>query len=388
MAQKNSLFNDLQNSYAGAEEEKLLTQASSLFQSEEVLQEVQWHLAVLKELAARPEFDDVKTGLRDRLTQIFSAGGSEEEVLGDLKGLTEVKRADGGMIELRRFLKRDRRTLNEIEYRGVLSKKLANTEFLMLNLIAFFPDTQKTINDLAREVGKLTARVLDTSIAIRSIRQEEEALRLSDLFTAYEELKTRFLRDWLGQFTSLSGDQIEGMTPEQVQELVIEHQRHQMTHLLKTEITLSELDMTERLGLHDTLECGYSNGDFWDGANTAARSGFRQFILTVIQSFGMLHGKRYAFFQSKSDKDQFLLFGVGINQLPEPDEDGLELIPYIKPFTRKSGYLLEIRHREIGDRDQYHHELRHYVLPFLFAFDQIPNFNVNSETITYFTSNY
>ncbi len=37
MAQKKSLFNDLHTTYTGEEEEKLLTQASSLFQSEEVL---------------------------------------------------------------------------------------------------------------------------------------------------------------------------------------------------------------------------------------------------------------------------------------------------------------------------------------------------------------
>ena len=51
-------------------------------------------------------------------------------------------------------------------------------------------------------------------------------------------------------------------------------------------------------------------------------------------------------------------------------------------------YLLEIRQREIGDPEQYQHELRHYVLPFLFGFDQVPNFVVNKDLITFFTSNY
>ncbi len=64
------------------------------------------------------------------------------------------------------------------------------------------------------------------------------------------------------------------------------------------------------------------------------------------------------------------------------------MVPYIKPFTLKGGYLLEVRKQEIGDPDQYHHELRHYLLPFLFAFDKIPNFNVNVETITFFTTSY
>jgi hypothetical protein len=258
----------------------------------------------------------------------------------------------------------------------------------MLNLIAYFPDAQKVINELTGEVNRLGAKVSDGSVSIRAVKAEEDSLRQSPPFIAYEDLKTRFLKNWLSQFTNLTEEQIEGLSADEVQELVIEHQRHQMVQLLKTEITLSETDMSERLGLHDTLECGFTNEVFWDSANISAKNGFRQFILTVIQSFGMLKGKRYALFQSKTDKDQFLLFGVGFGEIPEAREAPLEMIPYMKPFTQKGGYLLEVRKREIGDPDQYHHELRHYVLPFLFAFDQIPNFNVNAETITFFTTNY
>jgi len=64
------------------------------------------------------------------------------------------------------------------------------------------------------------------------------------------------------------------------------------------------------------------------------------------------------------------------------------MVPYIKPFTKKGTYLLEIRQRELSDPDQYAHELRHYVLPFLFAFDSMPNFHLSKELITFFTSNY
>lgn len=388
MAQRNRLFNDLKS--VTEEEEKILTDARSLFQSDEVLREVQWHLEVLAELTSMPDLEDVRAGLRERLNQIFSSGEPEEKVLGELRGLTEVRRADGGLIDLRRFLKRDRRALGAAEYRNLLSKKLSNTEYLMLNLIAYFPDAQKPINELMRTVGSLNSKVGDKTISIRSIKEEEDGLRQSGPFMAYEDLKTRFLKNWLSQFTSLTDEQIEGLSPEQVQELVIEHQRHQMTELLKTEVNLADTDMSERLGMHDALECSFSNEEFWRGANVSAKNGFRQLILTVIQSFGMLKGKRYAFFQSKTQTDQFLLFGVGLNQLPqgEDEEIAIELVPYMKPFTLKGGYLLEVRQREIGDLDQYHHELRHYVLPFLFAFDRIPNFDVSPETISYFTSNY
>ena len=102
----------------------------------------------------------------------------------------------------------------------------------------------------------------------------------------------------------------------------------------------------------------------------------------------MLKGRRYAFFQSKRDSDQYLLFGVGVTDLPDAKGLPLVMVPYVKPFTRKGGYLLEIRQREINDPEQYHHELRHYVLPFLFGFDQVPNFEVSTELITFFTSSY
>ena len=391
MANQDRYFNLAGRGASGSGEfdaEQLLTEVNSLFKSEEVLQEVGWRIAVLRDISSQPELADVVEGLRNRLTQIFSQGGAEEEVLDRLKALTEVKRADGGMIDLRRLMKRDKRTLSEGEYRRVLEKKLRNTESLMLNLMAIFPESHTILKDLRKTTERLSKKISNGGIATKSIWDEEQALRETAAFEAYEEYKTRFLTDWLSQFTSLTGDQIKGKSPEEIQQMVTEHQRHQMIHLLKTQVVLSDTDMTDRLGLHDTLEGGFSNEEFWQGANVSVRSAFRQLILGVIQSFGMSKGMRYAFFQMKGDDDHLMLFGMGVKQLPEHDDSPLELVPYMKPFTRKAGFLLEIRRQELTDPDQYFHELRHYVLPFLFAFDQIPNFTVPSDLIGFFTSGY
>ena len=42
----------------------------------------------------------------------------------------------------------------------------------------------------------------------------------------------------------------------------------------------------------------------------------------------------------------------------------------------------------IGDAEAYHHELRHYTLPFLFAFEQMHKFRVRQELVSFFTSAY
>ena len=60
----------------------------------------------------------------------------------------------------------------------------------------------------------------------------------------------------------------------------------------------------------------------------------------------------------------------------EVGEDPIRMVPYMKPFTRKAGYLLEIRQRSLAEPERYHAELRHYVLPFLFGFDQVPGLEV------------
>ena len=387
MSDGRSYFRNLQDGEANFDDDTFLTEVGAQFQSENIVSEVRWRIAVLKEISSQPELVDISSGLRDRLTQIFTTGGEEEEILENLKGLTEVQRADGKPVELRRFLKRNKRTLNEFEYRRILARKIENTEFQMINLMAFFPESRQVLSELTSEMDVLIANIKDQSKPITVVKSQEDNIRKSAGFGAYEEFKSRFLRDWLGQFSGLGAEELDGMAPEEIQQLVVEHQRHQMTQLLKTKITVSDVDMTEHLGLHDTLEGGCSDQDFWSDANVRAKEGFRELVLTVIRSFGMLKGKRYSFFQSEDDKDQYLLFGVGIGDLGEEDEP-IEMIPYIKPFTRKGGYLLEVRKRDIGDPDQYYYELRHYVLPFLFAFDQIQNFNVSKDLITFFTSNY
>lgn len=385
---KGSFFKNLEDEKSDFDPEKFLTEVESAFGSETITKEVRWRLSVLKEVSAQPEFSDVGQGLRDRLTQIFSAETDEQSILGNLKKLTEIQRSDGAAVELRRFLKRERRTLNEFEYRNILTKKTKNTRDQMRNLIAFFPEAANVLGELSKETDGLIKKIGNTQISIKAVRELEGKIRDSPPFVTYEELKLKFLREWLSQFTSLTTEQIEGMSQDDIQQMVVEHQRHQMTQLLKTKISVSDSDMTEHLGLHDTLECGYTNTDFWTGANTNARTGFRKWILAVIQTFGMLKGQRYVFFKSQEAEEQFLLFGVGVAELPGSDDVGIEMVPYIKPFTRKAGYLLEIRKREMADPDQYHYELRHYMLPFLFAFDQMPNFKVNKELIAFFTTNY
>ena len=228
----------------------------------------------------------------------------------------------------------------------------------MIIILIRFLNTQ-VLTQLTQATKKLVGNIGNAKIPIQAIKEAEDAIRNSAAFDSYEELKLRFLRDWLGSFSSLSAEQIEGCSPEEIQQMVIEHQRHQMTHLLKTKITLSDVDMTEHLGLHDTLECGFGDQAFWGGASDAVKNGFRAWILAVIQSFGMLKGQRYAFFQSQDDQNQYLLFGLGIKEISDSEDSPIEMVPYVKPFTRKGGYLLEIRQREIGDPEQYQHELRH-----------------------------
>ena len=91
--------------------------------------------------------------------------------------------------------------------------------------------------------------------------------------------------------------------------------------------------------------------------------------------------------QRKTDDSQLLLFGMGVDTLGE-DAASLTLVPYLKPFTRKSGYLLEIRRRDLGTDEEYHQQLRHAVMPFLYAFDQMRDFKVSRELVSFFTSAY
>jgi len=368
--------------------EKFLTEIQSQFNSDEIIHEVKKRLDVIHEISAKPEISDAANALRDRLTQIFSGGGQEKEVLTKLKDLTEVRTPDGKMVDLRSFFKRERRTLTELEYRESLARKVANTRAHVINLTAYYHTEAKPLSALSQDLNEIEEQIKNISIPVAEVKIIEDQIRDSKHFHTYEDLKIRFLKEWLAKFAAIDPVELEKMDPADVQRQIQEHQRHQMTELLKSKIKLVEEDMTDYLGIHDTLEGGFREEGFWRGCNRAGKSGFSQWILAVIQGFGMLRGQRYALFQSEQNKSQYLLFGLGIPSLQALREETIVLVPYIKPFTKKGNYLLEIRNREIGDPDEYYHELRHYAMPFLFAFDQMRNFDVNKELISFFTSTY
>jgi hypothetical protein len=368
--------------------ERFLVEVESQFPSEDVREEVRWRLDVLKELANLPELSEATEGLKHRLTQVFSSGGEEKAVLDKLKTLTEIEGAKGEMLDLRRFLKRGRRTYTEAEYRVILTKKLDNTRGHVSNLIAFYPEAEGELNKLVKVLAMLSQKLDNQSVRVADIKTQEDKLRETTTFHIYEDLKVKFLRDWLARFTTLSAAEIAGMNPDEVQKLILEHQRHQVSQLVKYKVVLSDMDMTEHLGVHDTLECEFTDSAFWSQATEPVRQGFKQWILGAVQAFGMLKGLRYACFQSQTDKDQFLLFGIGVSSLPKNVGQPMVMVPYLKPFTRKATYLLEVRRRDIGDTEAYHHELVHYVIPFLYAFDQMKDFKISKDLMTFFNNRY
>jgi hypothetical protein len=367
---------------------RFLTEVEAQFKSDDVAYEVRWRLDALTQISAQPGLEGASAALRDQLTQIFTAGGDESAVLKKLKTLTEIENSDGSRLDLRSFLKRDRRVLSEHDYRQVLGRKIANTNAHVVNLIAFYPQAESDLHKLSVTLKGLTDKIVDPAVANTTLRLLEDKVRATPSFGLYEDLKARFLKEWLGRFASLDDAKLKGLDAAEVQRLIQEHQRHQMTRLLKTKIKQVDLDMTEHLGLHDTLEGGFKDGDFWARANVAARNGFVQWVMDVVKAFGMLKGMRHAFFQSVDAPEHYLLFGLGLSHLPEASDEVIRMVPYLKPFTRKGQYLLEIRKRDIGDPEQYHHELCHYTLPFLFAFDQMEEFELRKELVSFFTSTY
>lgn len=383
-----TFFKSVHQGEAEFEATRFLVEVEALFPSEEVREEVHWRLDVLKELAAQPDLAEASEGLKKKLSQIFSAGGDEKAILEQLKALTEIQGRDGEQLDLRRFLKRGRRTYTEEEYRVILGKKLDNTGAHVANLTAFYPEAEAELNKLVKALGVIRERLKDAGAKVADIKAQEDKLRETATFHAYEELKARFLHNWLARFSSLTAEQVKGMPPEEVQRLIQEHQRHQLSQLVKQKITLTDMDMTEQLGVHDTLECEFRDTAFWQSASQAVRDGFKLWILETVQAFGMLKGHRYACFQSQTDKDQYLLFGLGVSAMPAEIGKPMLMVPYLKPFTRKASYLLEIRKRDIGNADAYHHELVHYVIPFLFAFDQMKEFKVSKELLTWFNNRY
>jgi hypothetical protein len=368
--------------------ERFMLEVEAQFPSEDIREEVRWRLDVLKELASMPDLAAATTGLKNRLSQVFSAGGDEATLLDKLKGLTEVEGKQGEMVDLRRFLKRARRTYTEPEYRVILGKKLDNTRQHVANLVAFYPDAEGELNRLVKVLEMMQGKLGSETVRVADVKSQEDKLRETTMFHIYEDLKVKFLRDWLSRFTTLPPTEIEGKSVEEIQKLIVEHQRHQLSQLVKYKIALSDMDMTEHLGVHDTLECEFQDPEFWKEASEAVRQGFRHWILGAVQAFGMLKGQRYACFQSQTDKDQFLLFGVGVSALPKEPGQPMVMVPYVKPFTRKANYLLEVRKREIGDAQSYHHELVHYVIPFLYAFDQMKDFRIAKELLVFFNTRY
>ena len=367
---------------------RFLTEVEAQFKSDDVVQEVRWRLDALAQISSKPGMEAASQVLRDRLTQIFSAGGDESAVLKPLKNLTEIENADGSRLDLRSFLKRDRRVLSEQEYRVVLGRKITNTNSHVVNLIAYYPQAEKDLHQLAAQLSDLSGEILNPSVPTGVLRAKENKVRALPIFGLYEDLKTRFLTDWLARFSNLKDDQLKGLDPAEIQRLIQEHQRHQLTHLLKGKIKLLDMDMTEHLGLHDTLEAGFRDEDFWKGANAAAKTSFLKWVMDAVQAFGMLKGNRYAFFQSQASPELYLLFGLGLSHMPQNSPDPIRMLPYVKPFTRKGTYLLEIRKRDIGDSDAYYKELRHYTLPFLYAFDQMDKFEIRRELLSFFTTGY
>jgi len=383
-----TFFKSVHAGEAEFEATRFLVEVEAQFPSEAVREEVHWRLEVLKELAAQPELAEATAGLKKKLSQIFSAGGEEHAILEQLKALTEIQGRDGERLDLRRFLKRGRRTYTEEEYRVILGKKLDNTGGHVANLTAFYPEAEAELNKLVKALSAIRERLKDPGAKVADIKAQEDKLRETPTFHTYEELKTRFLQGWLSRFGTLTAEQVKGMPAEEVQRLIQEHQRHQLSQLVKQKIALTEMDMTEQLGVHDTLECEFRDTGFWQSASPGVRDGFKLWILDTVQAFGMLKGHRYACFQSQTDKDQYLLFGLGVSALPTTLGQPMLMVPYVKPFTRKAAYLLEIRKRDIGNADAYYRELVHYVIPFLFAFDQMKEFKVSKELLTWFNNRY
>ena len=369
--------------------QQFLLVVESQFKSPEVHNEVRWRLQVLRELTGQMEMEQVTRGLRKALSRIFATLTDEQKILAELKDLTEVEGgADGKPVDLRRFLKRERRTFDPEEYARVLRKKIGNTLTQVQNLILFFPESQQMLTGLARSLSGLLMLIRSGGEDIQRVKTREDQLRETPEFTQYEKLKEEFLKKWLGRFSSMSEEEIAGLSREEVQRLVVEHQRYQLTQLLKTQIKPSSVDMTEHLDPHDTLETEFKDEEFWKGCNSLARTSFRDWVLGAVQAFGMLKNQRYALFENDKDANQLLLFGIGVGGISDDKDVLLKMVPFIKPFTRKGGYLLEVRNRELGEPAEYYMELRHYVLPFVFGFDAMKDFKIAPDLLNFFKSNY
>jgi hypothetical protein len=383
-----SFFRDLQQQQVDFDGERFLTEVDAQFGSPELLEEVRWRLQVLHELASQRGLEAEFEVLRDRLTGIFATGGDEAHIAGQVRALSAIETREGKRVDLRHFLTPQRTLYNEREYREVLRKKIDNTQAHVTNLAATYADDEPALRHLGKLMDGLAAKIRNPSVRTRTLKSIEDNIREMAPFQTYEALKERFLRDWLARFAGLREPELAALGPEEVQRLIAEHQRHQATRLVKAGVRPLDADVSEHLGIHDTLEGEFHDEVFWDRANAAVRRGFREWVLRVVQAVGMVNGHRYAFFQSEADAACLLVCGLGLPRLQVPEEGPLRMVPYLKPFTRKAGYLLEVRRRMLADPQAYHAELRHYTLPFLFGFGQVPELEVPRALRDFFNSGY
>ena len=383
-----SFFRQVQEQSVEFDGERFLLEVDAQFGSSELLDEVRWRLEVLHELANQRGMTEEFDGLRDRLTQIFALGGDEGHIAEQVRGLTRIENKAGKPVDLRHFLKGERRLFNEHEYRDVLQKKIGNTQMHAVNLTAYYAEQEPALRQLRKVLQGLLEKIGDASVRTRTIKTIEDNIRELPSFRTYEQLKERFLRDWLARFAGIPERDLAQLGEAEVQRLIIEHQRHQTTQLVKAGVRPLDTDVSQYMGIHDTLEAEFHEAAFWEKANSAVKRGFGEWVLQVVQAVGMPNGQRYAFFQSQADANIYLLCGLGLPKLPDPEDIPIRLVPYLKPFTRKAGYLLEIRKRALGDQAAYYRELRHYTLPFLFGCDQVSGLEVPRALRDFFNSAY
>lgn len=381
-------FRELQDQRVDFDGDRFLTEVDALFGSPELLSEVRWRLEVLHELSNQVGMEEGFEGLRDRLTRIFAEGGDETQIVEQVRALTHIDTRRGERIDLRRFLVADRRIYSEPEYREVLRKKIANTQAHVINLAVYYPAEEPALRHLSKLLEGLAEKIRNTSVRTRTIKTIEDNIREMPPFQTYEALKERFLRDWLKRFAGVTEEELAQLGPGEVQRLILSHQKFQVTQLVQAGVRLLESDVSEHLGIHDTLEGEFQDVEFWRDANAAVRRSFQEWVLRIVQAAGMVNGHRYAFFQAEADPNTHLLVGLGLPRIPAASDEAIRLVPYLKPFTRKAGYLLEIRHRTLKEPRAYYAELRHYTLPFLFGFDQVSGLEVPRALRDFFNARY
>lgn len=388
-ALQSSFFRDGQRPATEIDSERFLTEVDARFDSPKLLEELRWRLDVLHALKQQRELDEEFKLLRDQLSRIFALNDDADTILSEVQGLTVIEVEGRKPVDLRYFLQRERHLYAAPEYRDKLALKVENTKFQCENLVTCYPDMADAMRRLRKLMDGLGDKLRSSKVSARTLKRIEDNIRETQPFVLYEDLKERMLRDWLARFAGIPESQLAELGPDEVARLIQEHQRHRITQLATAGvITVTDIDVTPYLGIHDTLEGAFREEGFWDIANAAAKRGFNEWVLKVVQAMALVDGRRYAMFQSQADPESYLLFGLGLPELPDAGADPIRLVPYLKPFTRKSGYLLEVRRRVLGDDAAYYGELRHYTLPFLFGFGRVPELEVPRALRDFFNRAY